>query len=75
MSENENNEWLITMLLCFFLGGFGVHSFYQRKTGIGIAQLCLTLFGCGAGWIWALVDFILILIGQYRRGDGTLLTR
>ena len=74
MSEQKENEWLITLLLCFFLGGFGVHSFYQKKTGIGVAQLLLTIFGCGAGGIWALIDFVMILIGQYKRADGSILT-
>jgi hypothetical protein len=59
-------DWLTTLLLCFFVGGFGVHSFYTKKTGIGVAQL-LTLGGCG---IWTLIDFIMILMGSYRDGNG-----
>jgi TM2 domain-containing membrane protein YozV len=58
-------------LLCFFLGGFGVHSFYAKKTGIGIFQL-LTLGGCG---IWTLVDFIMILSNGYKDGNGNALVR
>lgn len=27
----------ITLLLCFFLGGFGVHRFYLRDYGLGVA--------------------------------------
>ena len=74
MSEQNNNEWLITLLLCIFLGGLGVHRFYTKNTGIGVAQLLLSLFCVGAGGLWALVDLILILVGQYKKGDGTLLT-
>ena len=59
-------EWLTVLLLCFFLGGLGVHSFYTKKTGVGIAQL-LTLGGCG---IWALIDFIMILTEGFRDGNG-----
>lgn len=62
-------DWLITLLLCFFFGVFGVHSFYTKKTAIGIFQL-LTLGGCG---IWATVDFIMIIVGSFKDGNGNLL--
>jgi TM2 domain-containing membrane protein YozV len=64
-------DWLTTLLLCFFLGSLGVHSFYAKKTGIGIFQL-LTLGGCG---IWVLVDFIMILSNGYKDGNGNALVR
>ena len=64
-------DWLTTLLLCFFLGTFGVHSFYTHKRGIAIAQL-LTLGGCG---IWALVDLIMIVTGGFRDGQGRPLIR
>jgi len=64
-------DWLTTLLLCFFLGFLGIHSFYTKKTGIGIAQL-LTLGGCG---IWTLIDFILIIMGSYKDGNGKPLYR
>ena len=62
----DDKEWLITLLLCFFLGYLGIHRFYTGHTGIGIAQL-LTLGGCG---IWALIDFILILTGSFTNSEG-----
>lgn len=69
--DYQGYDWLTTLLLCFFLGAFGVHNFYTRKTGVAIAQL-LTLGGCG---IWALVDFIMILMESYRDGNGNPLIR
>lgn len=65
----SEKDWLTTLLLCFFLGGLGIHSFYVGKTGIGIVQL-LTLGGCG---IWALIDFIMIICGNYKDAEGKLI--
>jgi hypothetical protein len=67
----EGKDWLTTLLLCWFLGVFGVHRFYTKSTGIGVIQL-LTLGGCG---IWALIDFIMIIVGSFRDGDGNKLVK
>ena len=65
------NEWLIALLLCFFLGTFGAHRFYVGKTGTAIVQL-LTLGMCG---IWTFVDFIMILCGNFTNSEGKRLKR
>ena len=57
-------------ILAFFFGVFGVHRFYAGKIGTGVLQL-LTLGGLG---IWAMVDFILIIFGQFRDGEGNRIT-
>lgn len=67
----EGYDWLTTLLLCFFVGGLGIHSFYTKKTGIGIAQL-LTLGGCG---IWALVDLVMIITENFKDAQGRPLVR
>lgn len=43
------------------LGGLGVHRFYLGYTAIGIAQILVTLVTCGLGWIWGLIEGILLL--------------
>lgn len=55
----------VTMaLVCFFLGGIGVHNFMLGENKKGILKIALTL--CfGIGCILALVDFIRILTDSY----------
>jgi len=69
--EGDGKDWLTTLLLCLFLGGLGIHRFYTKHTWIGIVQL-LTLGGCG---IWALIDFIMIITGSFKDGDGHKLVK
>jgi len=60
--EKSEKGFVLTLLLCFFLGGLGVHRFYAGKIGTGILML-LTLGGLG---IWALIDFIMIACGSFK---------
>lgn len=62
---------LPAMLLCFFVGFLGVHRFYVGKVGTGIIQL-FTLGGFG---IWALIDFIMIVVGSFTDKDGNKITQ
>ena len=59
---------LVALLLCWFLGVFGVHRFYVGKTGTGIVQL-LTLGGL---FVWALIDFVMIIVGSFTDADGAV---
>jgi len=61
---------LPAFLLCFFFGFLGAHRFYVGKVGTGILQI-VTLGGLG---IWALIDFIMIIIGKFSDKEGKLLT-
>ena len=62
---------LPAFLLCFFLGVFGAHRFYVGKIGTGLLQL-VTLGGLG---IWALIDFIIIIVGSFTDKQGNKITQ
>ena len=66
MSEVSEKGFVPTILLCFFFGVLGVHRFYVGKIGTGILQL-VTIGGLG---IWALVDFIMIVVGSFKDKSG-----
>ncbi|WP_308015079.1 TM2 domain-containing protein [Nocardia coffeae] len=55
---------LVAGLLQLFLGGFGAGRFYLGYNGIAVAQLLVTIFTCGLGGIWPLIDAIMIFIGN-----------
>ena len=56
----------LTALLAFFFGVFGAHRFYVGKIGTAVAQL-LTIGGFG---IWSLIDFLIILFGEFTDAEG-----
>ena len=70
-SGESDKEFIVAVLLSWFLGTLGVDRFYMGYTGLGVAKL-LTLGGCG---IWALIDAILITIGQVPDAQGRPLRR
>ena len=70
---------LVTLLLAFLAGSLGIHNFYLGKTGLGIAQLLITVLTFGFGAIitgpWALVEGILAMTSpSFRDGDGLALS-
>jgi hypothetical protein len=62
----SDKEWLTTLLLSVFVGGFGVDQFYLGNTGLGVGKL-LTLGGCG---IWTLIDIFRIAMNTVPDSRG-----
>ena len=68
--SKKTDDWIVVLLLCLFLGGFGAHRFYIGKMGTGVAML-LTSGGCG---VWAFIDLIMILLGKFTDEKGNPIT-
>jgi TM2 domain-containing membrane protein YozV len=70
MSEAKKPQSkVVMMLVCWFLGGLGIH---RLMMGYGNWWLMLlTLGGCG---IWTLIDLIKIATGSMKMADGQELT-
>ena len=62
-------QWIVAVLLAFFLGTLGIHNFYLGYTTKGIIQLVLTItvIGILVSGPWALIDFIMLIMrsGSY----------
>ena len=59
-------------VVCFFLGGIGIHNFIMGENKKGIFKIVLALC-CGLSSIFALIDFIKILIDKYEVNPNALI--
>ncbi len=64
--ETSDKGFVPTILLCFFLGGLGIHAFYVGRIVKGILML-ITLGGLG---IWTLIDLIIIITQNFEDKQG-----
>ena len=64
--EQQQREWLTTLLLCIFLGTLGVHRFYTGYTKEGVIQL-LT---CGGCVVWAIIYLVNIITNKFVDAQG-----
>ena len=69
--SSSQQDWLVALLLCFFIGVIGAHRFYVGKIGTGLLMV-FTLGGLG---IWTFIDLVLIIVGKFKNKDGEVLSR
>ena len=60
--KNQGKNMVVAYILWYFLGLFGAHRFYIKKTGSAVTQLILsiTIVGLIATSIWWIVDAFLV---------------
>lgn len=61
---------LVAGILGILVGWAGIHRFYLGYTAIGVAQILVTFITCGMGYIWGLIEGILILVGSTITTDA-----
>lgn len=69
LTPSSSRDFVPTVLLCLFLGGFGAHRFYAGKVGTGLLQL-VTLGGFG---LWSLYDLIMIVLSKFEDAEGRVI--
>lgn len=66
---NPPKQWIIALLLAFFVGPLGIHNFYLGYNSRGLIQLLLSVIviGLPITAIWAFIEFIMIIMrsGSY----------
>ena len=87
MAEISSKSRLVTVLLTFFLGIFGVHRFYIGRIRTAIVMLILSilylttarlwglimLIPIAVAGLWALIDFILVISGRMKDREGKVI--
>lgn len=67
----NGQDKVVMILICFFLGGLGIHNFMMGETKKGVFKIIMS-FICGIGSILALIDLIKIAIGKYEVNPDAL---
>ena len=71
MAEEKQIQSKVTMMIvCWFLGGLGIHRLMMGYSNWWL--MLITLGGCG---IWTLIDLIQIATGSMKMADGRDLTQ
>ncbi len=65
LSPYNGKDKFILTVICFLLGGFGIHNFIMGETKKGIVKIVLSCF-CGISGFLALYDLFRLIAGTYK---------
>lgn len=68
----NGQDKLVLILVCLFLGEFGIHNFILGETKKGIFRIIMSLC-CGIGYILALIDLVKIALDTYEVNPDKLI--
>ena len=63
-NDLNGQDKIVMILVCLFLGGWGIHNFMMGETKKGVFKIIM-YFCCGISGILALIDLIKIAMGKY----------
>lgn len=72
----SNKSRATAAILCFFLGGLGIHRFYAGKPGTALLMLFCSISGLFLFFpliisgIWVIIDFLIIICGGFTDENG-----
>jgi TM2 domain-containing membrane protein YozV len=62
----KKHSYYITLAFAVLLGAFGIDRFYTGSVVLGF----LKLITGGCGGVWWVIDVVLLVMGDYKDGDG-----
>ena len=63
----SNRSWLTAGILQLFLGAFGIGRFYLGYKKIAMLQIATSILTIGfGGFVWGLIDGVMILAGREK---------
>ncbi|AGF74377.1 putative membrane protein [Bartonella australis AUST/NH1] len=76
LKQQSQQSKTVLALICFFTGLLGIHRFMVGKIWTGILMLILSLSFTGLiiSGTWAIIDFIVIVAGQFTDKCGNKIT-
>lgn len=61
----DSSKYHLTLLVCYFLGSYGIHRMVNKKVKSGIAMLSL----CLAMFLFLIIQYVLLIVATVEGGE------